>query len=183
MSSNELKFNINSKCTEIINQKEERNYGIDLLRIISMFCIVILHCLGQGGILKNAVINSNQYKFAWFMEIFAYCAVDIFALISGYVSYSKEEKRTKYSNYLNIWLQVVFYGLLVTGIFNIIKPELIHKRDYLLVLFPVTNGLYWYVSAYTGKAKREKVLSLSTHKAVTVSSFCHKYLTVPQPIQ
>ncbi|MBQ3816681.1 MAG: phosphatidate cytidylyltransferase, partial [Clostridia bacterium] len=35
-----------------------------------------------GGILKNAVINSNQYKFAWFMEIFAYCAVDIFALFS-----------------------------------------------------------------------------------------------------
>ena len=49
--------------------KPERNYGIDLLRIFAMFMVVVLHCLGQGGILNNATLNSVQYKFAWFMEI------------------------------------------------------------------------------------------------------------------
>ena len=150
MNNNIIKKNLNNKTNELLSLKDERNYGIDLLRIISMFFIVILHCLGQGGILKNTIPNSTQYKFAWLMEIFAYCAVNIFALISGYVSYSNKEKRTKYSNYINIWLQVVFYGLLITGIFNFIKPELIHIKDYILVLFPVSNGLYWYVTAYTG---------------------------------
>lgn len=29
--------------------KSERNYGIDLLRIISMLYVVVLHSLGQGG--------------------------------------------------------------------------------------------------------------------------------------
>ena len=129
---------------------KERNYGIDLLRIIAMFFVVVLHSLGQGGVLSNTALNSVQYKFSWLLEIFAYCAVDIFALISGYVSYNGKEKKTNYSKYINIWLQVVFYGLLVTLIFNIISPEIVSRRDYFIVLFPVTNGLYWYFTAYTG---------------------------------
>lgn len=130
--------------------KDERNYGIDLLRVVSMFFVVILHSLGQGGLLDNSVVDSPQYKFCWFVEICAYSAVNIFALISGYVSYRDKEKRVNYSNYLNIWLQVVFYGIVVTGIFNIINPKIISKSDYLITLFPVTNGLYWYLTAYTG---------------------------------
>lgn len=29
--------------------EKKRNYGIDLLRMISMFMVVVLHVLGQGG--------------------------------------------------------------------------------------------------------------------------------------
>lgn len=129
---------------------QKRNYGMDFLRILSMFFILILHTLGQGGVLANSEINSNQYKFTWFMEICAYCAVDVFALISGYVSYNGKEKRVNYANYINLWFQVAFYGVLVTFFYNIIKPELIKKSDYLISLFPVSCGLYWYFTAYTG---------------------------------
>lgn len=135
---------------ETFNNKNARNYGIDLLRIVSMFFVVILHCLGQGGILNSLEINSIQYKFAWFIEICAYCAVNIFALISGYVSYTDKEKEIKYSNYINIWLQIVFYGLIVTILFDIINPTLVSNKDYLIVLLPFANSLYWYFSAYTG---------------------------------
>jgi len=135
---------------ETLNNANERNYGIDLLRIVSMFFVVILHCLGQGGILNNVEINSIQYKFAWFIEICAYSAVNIFALISGYVSYSDKEKEVKYSNYINLWIQIVFYGLIVTLIFDLINTSLVSKKDYLIVLFPFTNNLYWYFTAYTG---------------------------------
>lgn len=139
-----------SNKQEILNMEFERNYGIDLLRIISMFFVIILHCLGQGGILNNAKIDSIQYKFAWFIEICSYCAVNIFALISGYVSYTNKEKKVKYSNYIYNWLQIVFYGLIVTLIFDLINTSLVSKKDYLIVLFPVTNNLYWYFTAYTG---------------------------------
>ena len=57
----------------VIHKESERNYGIDMLRIFAMFLIVILHCLGQGGILNNVIPNSLQYKFSWFLEICAYC--------------------------------------------------------------------------------------------------------------
>lgn len=41
-----------------------RNYGIDLLRIVSMFYVVILHSLGIGGVLKSAVPGSSQFEVA-----------------------------------------------------------------------------------------------------------------------
>lgn len=130
--------------------KDDRNYGIDLLRIIAMFFVVILHSLGHGGLLENTIINSSQYKFAWLLEIIAYCAVDIFALISGYVSYTGKEKKINYSNYINLWLEVVFYCLIICIVFNIINSELVTKTDFLNSIFPVTKKLYWYFTAYTG---------------------------------
>ena len=32
-------------------ETKERNYGIDLLRIVSMFMVVVLHVVGHGDIL------------------------------------------------------------------------------------------------------------------------------------
>lgn len=84
------------------------------------------------------------------MEICAYGAVDIFAIISGYVSYSDKEKKFKISNYVNLWLQVVFYNLLVTATFDIIMPNLVSRRDYAIAFLPVTEKLYTYFTSYTG---------------------------------
>ena len=77
-----------------------RNYGIDALRLFSMFLIVIMHVLGQGGILNRA--TGHVYRVGWLFESFAYCAVNCFAIISGYVSYSEEEKPFRYSRYASL---------------------------------------------------------------------------------
>lgn len=42
----------------------QRDYGIDLLRIISMLMVPIVHIIGQGGILTAAtpfLYNTNQH--------------------------------------------------------------------------------------------------------------------------
>ena len=127
-----------------------RNYGVDLLRVVAMLYVVTLHSIGPGGILAAAPIGSAQFHTAWFLEIWCYCAVDIFALISGYVSYSDGHKPVKWSGYLLLWLQVVVYGAGVTVLFHFIDPALVTKQDLFRSLFPVSNGLYWYVTAYTG---------------------------------
>lgn len=127
----------------------ERNYGVDLLRVLSMFFVIILHCLGKGGILDAAVPGTAQYASAWFMETFAYCAVNIFGMISGYVGYSELPKKPKYSNWILMWLQVVFYGATVTLIFELIKPKAVGKKDFFEMFLPVSKELYWYFTAYT----------------------------------
>lgn len=128
---------------------KKRNYGIDLLRLLSMMFVVLLHSLLKGGILENAIINSTQYKIAWFLEIIAYCAVDIFAMISGYVQYNEKEKPFKLDNLLKLWIEVVFYGLIVTLIFDFIYPDQISLNDYFRSALPIHSGLYWYFTAYT----------------------------------
>lgn len=128
----------------------KRNYGIDLLRIISMFYVLVLHTVGQGGILAGAEKGSVQYMLAWFFRVWCFCAVDIFALISGYVGYSPKPKKLNCANYVMLWLQVVFYGAAITVFFRLLNPEWATKDDLLRSLFPVTNNLYWYLTAYTG---------------------------------
>ena len=64
--------------------------------------------------------------------------------------YNDNEKKFKLSNYVNLWLQVVFYGLVMTLLFSYLRPENVVKDDYFISLLPVTNKLYWYFTAYTG---------------------------------
>lgn len=128
----------------------KRNYGIDLLRLISMFYVVVLHVLGKGGILKAAEVGSAQYSVAWFMELWAYGAVNIFGIISGYVGFSEKEKKFNYGNYIIMWLQVVVIGVGAALVFYLKDPELVTRKELWKLCFPVTNDLYWYFSAYTG---------------------------------
>lgn len=127
----------------------KRNYGIDLLRIISMLYVVILHTLGQGGILASAQPKSMQFYTSWFFEIWAMCAVNIFAIISGYVGYRDKEKKHNYTTYIITWLQVVFYGVIVLLVYKLIMPDVIGLNDLKDMFFPVSKNLYWYFTAYT----------------------------------
>lgn len=131
------------------NYITSRNYGIDALRLFSMFLVVILHVLGQGGVLAMSK-SPDKYVISWTLEIIAYCAVNIFAMISGYVSYSDKEKKYRYSRYIVSWLQVFFYSFGITLIFYFVKPELIDINELIEFMFPVTYSKYWYFNAYTG---------------------------------
>lgn len=127
----------------------ERNYGIDLLRIVAMFFVILLHQLSLSGGL-GFTENMSVYRSYWFFEIIAYGAVNMFAIISGYVSYRETEKKRKWSNLLSIWLQAIFYGAVITLAFKLISPDLVSWRDVIKSAFPVLTNNYWYLSAYIG---------------------------------
>lgn len=49
--------------------KNERNYGIDLLRIVLMYMVCILHTLGCGGVLAACTEGTTPHKVFWLLEI------------------------------------------------------------------------------------------------------------------
>ncbi len=124
-------------------QKSSRNYGIDALRIVSMLMIVVLHILGNGGIIENS--KSTNFWVAWFLEIACFCAVNCYALISGYVGvFSKY----KIGNLAYIWCQVAFYSVLITMGFKVFCPQSVGKTEILSAFLPIVSKQYWYVTAY-----------------------------------
>ena len=129
-------------------QEKERNYGIDLLKIVLMYMICILHTLKKGGILDACTAGTWQYKVFWLLEVFAFCAVDGFALISGYIA---SEKPGKFEKLVEMWFQVFFYSFIITMIFTIIG---INKNwqiiDIIKCILPVTFGKFWYFTAFFG---------------------------------
>ncbi len=50
-------------------QNTERLYFIELYKIIAMFMVIILHVLGQGGVIDGTQSGSVNYWVAWVMEI------------------------------------------------------------------------------------------------------------------
>lgn len=122
----------------------KRNYGIDLLRVVSMLMVAVLHILGHGGILKNTAVLSFRYEAAWFLEIAAYCAVNCYALISGYVGVNS---KFKYTNIFYIWLQVAFYNVLINFVGAAVLPNM-GVKEVLRAFLPVSYRTYWYFTAY-----------------------------------
>jgi len=131
---------------ELNKVKTERNYGIDLLRIVSMLFVVALHTLNQGGILNNTEPFSFKYFFSYFLYIAAFCAVNCYGLITGYVGYSSSKH--KYSNLINLYLQTSFYALLSVIFYLCFKPEVINIESLFDVVFPFLIESYWYFGAY-----------------------------------
>ena len=69
-------------------KKIKRNFGIDLLRIISMINIINLHINKFSGQLSLKP-KSPKYKQIWRLQSFSYWSVDGFGLISGIVGYKR----------------------------------------------------------------------------------------------
>lgn len=123
----------------------ERNHGIDLLRIISMSMVVLLHVQGMGGVLRSVEKFSFNYYVAYFLESFAFCAVNIFALITGYLAY---KSKLKYRSIIKLWVQVFFYSVLISIILYIALPGRVSPKDIIRSFYPTLSGRYWYFTYY-----------------------------------
>ena len=86
---------------------KQRNIGIDILRIVSMFFIIIGHILMQGGVLSAYFNESLQGGYYFFntLYVLAFCGVNCFALVSGYVGWQNTFKLGKI---IKLWANVVF---------------------------------------------------------------------------
>lgn len=125
----------------------KRNYGLDLLRMLSMFMIVNLHVLGNGGAMIRISGQESTYYAAWFLETCAYCAVDLYGLISGYVGVDSKYRPARI---LELWFQVFFYSAGITLFYRILAPGLLAEDSLWKAIFPVSWKTYWYFSSYVG---------------------------------
>ena len=136
--------------TDNISTSSKRNYGIDLLRLVSMYMVVALHVLGCGGIIDTCDKFSANYYASWLMETASYCSVNIFAMITGYVMVNS---KFNYFKIIPLWMTVSFYGAITLLLFRFV-PYLhqlyaVCKLDFLKATFmPATTHQYWYFTSY-----------------------------------
>ncbi|SEA62612.1 Surface polysaccharide O-acyltransferase, integral membrane enzyme [Oribacterium sp. KHPX15] len=129
-----------------------REYGIDLFRIILMMIIPMIHVIGQGGIINAAAPLSATYEMSWLLMSFFLVAVNCFVLITGFVHYEKE---TRFYRLFTLWIEVLFYSVIITIIFKFIYPDEIGLNNFWKSIIPTfyTKGQfsrYWFFTAYAG---------------------------------
>ena len=123
----------------------KRNYGIDLLRMVAMVFVILLHLTGVGGICANAALFSPQFFLAQFIRMATFCAVNCYALISGFVGWSRKPKP---SALLLLWAKVVAFCVAVTVLTQLRAPETVGLADLWKAFTPVKEAQYWYFNAY-----------------------------------
>lgn len=144
--------------------KSARNYGIDLLRVLSIFLVVILHILGHGGVLATTA-SYGHFSAAWFLEILAYPAVNCFVLISGFVGYRGERTTPKLQNLLSIFFTVLFYSVGMCLLVRLLHPAAVTLQDIKEAFLPLIKGQYWFYSSYLGVFLLSPILNLFVYSA------------------
>ena len=130
--------------------KAKRLSGLDLLRCVAMMMVVVLHYLGKGGLLAD--LSGEQLGSvgiaAWLLEAFCIVAVNVYMFISGYFLSTSS---FKLSRLLNLWLQVWFYSVvfgLIGALTGVVSGVTVDTHYFLTLLFPVSMGHYWFMTAY-----------------------------------
>lgn len=121
----------------------KRNANIELLRVLSMYMVLVLHALLQTGALETA---GSAHYFYWTFEAFCICAVNLFVLISGYFqSESKFKSRNLVRTGIGgVWLYSIVFSLLQM----LIKGQPVGKMELLRACFPLLTKKFWFVNAY-----------------------------------
>lgn len=122
-----------------------RNSNFELMRIVSMFLIVLWHVIMHG----NLLINCANPAIKIILEIIMFCIivhVNSFVMLSGYF---QSKSKFKLSKLIKIILQVIFYSIVIL----IVGIQLGWIQNYTIVTF-INNTLlsalnnYWFIKIY-----------------------------------
>ena len=128
---------------------EKRKANFELLRIIAMLMIVCLHYLSKGKLLSETFSISDLDGISyWLIEAFCIVAVNSYVIMSGYF---RVDKGFNIKNIIKIWMQVLFYSImipLILIIFNVINIEELNIYRISIYFFPIISEHYWFITYF-----------------------------------
>lgn len=125
--------------------KNNRNLGIDLLRALAMFFVIIWHLIGQGGLLGHAQPGSIKYWVLSVVQILTICCVNLYGLTTGYLMW---DKPFRLSRVVKLWATTVFWSVAVSCVLFILFPETRTFEEIVSMFLPILRGRYWFFTAY-----------------------------------
>lgn len=129
-------------------KKDERLSNFELMRIISMFMIVVWHVIMHSDLIGRSSGTLN-FVLEFIYDIFS-IHVNSFVLLSGYFQYNKKFNWRKIIPLINAtW----FYKALFAILFFSLEIVWISKVDLIMFLSPLNitanyKTFYWFINAY-----------------------------------
>ena len=124
--------------------KTTKESNFELLRIVSMFSIVLWHVIIHGKVLDNS--SNTLYYLLQIILFILITHVNSFLMITGYFQY---DKKFSIKKILKIVLQLWFYNFIIYSVFHFFN---IIKLDKITFCFKAsffnTNSSYWFITNY-----------------------------------
>lgn len=111
--------------------KQQRQIGLEILRILCMLFIVTGHLSGRGNILQAVIIAPH--------------AVNCFVLISGFFLITSE---FKIERVLRTIIETIFYTFTITIVLYIFGKASLYDIAKSIMPFAPTKFSYWFVNKY-----------------------------------
>lgn len=126
-------------------KKTIRESNFELMRIISMFFIVLFHFIvPTGGNLINSTSGYTQMFFQ-FLSILIIVHVNSFILISGYFQYNK---KIKYKKVFELLLMAWMYKVVIGFGYYYFSSETLYSLEILKILSPLELNNLWFLMIY-----------------------------------
>ncbi len=127
------------------NNKVEREYGLDLLRSLSMVFVIALHLITHGGMGDLFPMESVAGILVELIKLAVYPAVNCFVLLSGYLLCALP---FRVERIVKIWLTAMFWSLIIQCVFFLKNPASISIGTVIYMFLPILSGRYWFLNAY-----------------------------------
>lgn len=128
-----------------------RNVYMDILKIISMFMVILLHATNFGIQDIKIEIGTINYFIVWNIRIFSMVAVNCFVLISGYfLCQKKENKENILKKIIQLWIQTEMYSIGVYLLLCFIPQSGVRFSIKTCIKqgLPILTYEYWFMDMY-----------------------------------
>lgn len=129
-------------------KRAERNSGLELLRIITMLCIVAHHYIVNSGIMEEITFSNTLRSNSLFALIFGWggkTGIDCFMLITGYFMCKSKINAQKF---LRVFWVIEFYKIAFYLIFILTGYEIFLLKALIKTVFPIYDIGSGFASTY-----------------------------------
>ena len=123
----------------------KRDSNFELLRIVSMFMIILHHFFCYGNYNFTFPFSGNDIVLVIFQSG-GKIGVVLFILISGY--YMVKEKNIRFRKLIEMEFQLLFYSLVLFFILVLFFHQRYSMVEIVKIFFPNIFRIYWFVSGY-----------------------------------
>lgn len=125
--------------------KRERNYSIELLRVIAMIGIVLLHTQMKTGWLQQHSVGHVGWLGSWGIHACCMVSVNLYVLITGYFMPGSTRSTGKV---FSLWKSAVVWGVLILGLALFLDAGAISPKDLIRAFLPISTRQYWFLTVY-----------------------------------
>lgn len=126
----------------IVKKKNNRESNYELMRLISMFLVVLWHVILHGGFYETTGALKMLLEFIILVGV---VHINSFIIVSGYFQC---EKKFSWKKFISIFFLTWFYKVIFVIIFKYFDIVTVPKIDLFKELLPIDFKNYWYINIY-----------------------------------
>lgn len=134
------------------NKNIERNYGLDLLRVLAVILVLTVHFFLNTNYYNTSIKGASMIGQS-VIRNFCMSCVPLFLMLTGFLNNKKEYNKSFFKGLLNIIIVWLFYSLFEFVVLDIINHEPGHF-NFNNFIFNITSfnacKYSWYIEMYIG---------------------------------